>query len=173
MADGVPTPVGPRTLPGATYIKMDDGHSTVLIVEGYEGVPFWEKTVKPPGMDGGDPIDTTTMHNQTWRTMVSRSLITMTPCNLTAAYDPKLWDTDDALDMVGLINSERIMTVRFPNCDSVGFYGYIQSMEPQDHSEGAQPEVNIVIAVTNSGPTDRLEYAPVWSADAGTCYPGL
>jgi hypothetical protein len=163
-----PDPTGlARTNPSASYTQMDDGHSTLLIIDGYEGICFWEKTVKPPGMDGGDPIDTTTMHNQTWRTAVSRSLITMTPCNLTAAYDPEMWDV-----IVSRINEELLMAIQFPNCDLLGFYGFMQSVEPQDHSEGAQPECNLVIGVTNCDPTDRTEQAPMWIVGVGTCYPG-
>ena len=172
MADGIPDP-GPggadltRVNPSSTYTQLDDGHPTLLVLQLDPTIGFWEKTVKPPGMDGGDAIDTTTMHNDIWRTMVSRSLVTMTPCNLTAAYDPEMWCSVPAL-----INAEGIVAVIFPNGDMLGFYGFLQSVEPQDISEGAQPEVNIVVGITNCGPTDRIEYAPVWVTSSGTaCTP--
>ena len=160
-----PDPTGlARTNPTASdFVQMDDGHSTLLIIDADPDICFWEKTVKPPGMDGGDPIDTTTMHNLTWRTMVSRSLVTMTPCNLTAAYDPEMW-----CYVPSLINSEGLMAVLFPNGDLLGFYGFLQSVEPQDHSEGAQPECNIVIGITNNDPSDRSEWGPVWETSTGT-----
>lgn len=160
-----PDPTGKsRTNPTSTgYVQMDDGHSTLLIIDADPDIPFWEKTVKPPGVDGGDPIETSTMHNSVWRTQVSRSLKTMTPCNLTAAYDPEIWCL-----IPDQVNAEGLMVVVFPNGDLVGFYGFLQSFEPQDHLEGAQPECDIVIAVTNNDPSDRSEQAPVWTTSSGT-----
>lgn len=157
-----PTNATSGTSATGAFTQMDDGHSTLLLITGSTDICFWEKTVKPPGMDGGDPIDTTTMHNVTWRTQVPRSLVTMTPCNLTAAYDAEMWCT-----VPSVINVNTEMLVRFPNGDMVGFFGFLQSVEPQDHSEGAQPEVNIVIGITNMD-TDLAEQAPVWSNSTGT-----
>lgn len=45
--------------------RLDDGHSTRVSFADYPSVAFYEKTVTPPGVDGGGENDTTTMLNTT------------------------------------------------------------------------------------------------------------
>lgn len=50
-----------RSAPGGT--KLGDGFSTKIAFAADADVSLWEKTVTPPGVDGGDAVDTSTMHN--------------------------------------------------------------------------------------------------------------
>ena len=72
-----------RTTPAGIMLK--DGYSTKIAFAADPDVSFWEKTVKPPGIDGGDGIEQTTMHNSAYRTMRSRSLKTLTEASGKAA----------------------------------------------------------------------------------------
>ena len=143
---------------------LEDGHSTVIAFARDVDVSFWEKTTQPPGMEGGDPIDITTMHNSTWRTMAPRSLITLTPFTVTAGYDPNVYNNI----LNNLLNQSGSITVHFPDGSTLDFYGYLQTFEPQANAEGTHPECNITIVPTNYDPTNDVEEAPVLTEVAGT-----
>lgn len=155
-----PTP-SERQFPSGTH--LDDGFRTLIVFASDPNVAFWEKTVQPPGMDGGDPVETSTMHNVLWRTMSPRFLRTATTAKAKVAYDPKLY-----VDIVTLINKRDTLTVRFPNHDMVAFYGYLKSFTPDALEEGKQPEADVEIQPTNEDPTTLNEEAPVWVEASGT-----
>ncbi len=144
-------------------IKIDDGHQTLVTFASDPDISLWEKSVTPPGEDGGDPIETTTMHNVTWRQMAARALRTLTPMTFTAAYDPIIYDS-----VAAIINLETTITVTFPDGSTLAFYGYLQKFEPGELVEGTQPEVTVTVVPTNSDPVDRTEQAPVLVEVSGT-----
>jgi len=143
--------------------KLDDGYQTLIAFAADPDVSFWEKTVQPPGLDGGDPIPTTTMHNSTYRTKAARSLIDTTDSSVVVAYDPVVYD-----QIIALLNVEGAITINFSNSDTLSFFGFLQTFEPQEVEEGAQPEANITIAVTNVDPSDGSEAAPNYVTATGT-----
>lgn len=149
------TPVG---------IILGDGFSTKIAFARDPDVSFWEKTVGPPGIDGGEAIDQTTMHNVAWRTKSARTLKTLTDSSLTVAYDPNVYNNiiDNLINMAGSI------TVHFPDGSKLDFYGYLQSFEPDDLTEGEQPTATITIVVTNFDPVNRVEAGPVLTSVSGT-----
>lgn len=144
-------------------IRLTDGHSTKIAFAADPDVSFWEMSVKPPGIDGGDAVQTTTMHNTTWRTMASRQLKTLTECTGEAAYDPNVVNNVNAL-----INVETSITVRFPDGSTLDFYGFLKSVEFNDITEGNMPTLNYTIVPTNQDPTTGAEAAPVLTSVAGT-----
>ena len=77
-----PTPTVRITPPG---IFLRDGFSTLITFAVDPNIDLWEKVVKPPGLDGGEKVETTTMHNTVWRTFGPRELITMTAATMTCA----------------------------------------------------------------------------------------
>lgn len=151
-----------RTEP--TGIKLENGYKTTIAFSNDPDVNFWEKTVQPPGWDGGDAIDTTTMHNDNLRTMAARALATLTESSLTVAYDPVVYN--NIYD--NLLNNNGSITVHFPDGSTLDFYGYLRTFEPQEMEEGAQPEANITIQPTNLDPANNVEEAPVMTEVAGT-----
>lgn len=142
---------------------LEDGYQSLITFERKPNVSLWEKTVKPPGADGGDGIDITTMHNQVWRTKTSRALITLTDNNFTAAYDPAVMD-----DLVELINAEGSITVLFSDGTTETYYGYLKSFEPGDLKEGEFPEASCTIVPTNRDPVAKTEQGPVIVSVEGT-----
>lgn len=144
-------------------IELEDGFPTTIAFAADPDIAFWEKTVTPPGVDGGDAIEQTTMHNDLWRTFAARSLVTLTEMSLTAAWDPALYDS-----ILNLVNVEGSITVHFSNGDTLDFFGYLRVFEPQEMSEGEQPEAQITIQPTNRDPVTHAETAPNWTGTAGT-----
>ncbi len=158
MAAPVPstrqTPVG---------IKLKDGYSSLVTFATDPDVSLWEKRITPPGIDGGEAIEQTTMHNTAWRTFAPRGLKTLTEFTFTAAYDP------DAINQLyALVNVETTVTVRFPDGSTLAFYGYLQKMEPEELTEGEQPELTVTVTPTNFDHVNKVEAAPVLTSVAGT-----
>jgi len=158
MADPSPTA---RTTPGG--INLQDGYSTKITLAADSDISFWEKTVTPPGIDGGDAIEQTTMHNTTWRTFRPRSLATLTECVLTALYDPDVYD-----EILAVLNKETTITVTFSDGSTLAFFGYLRLFELGDHVEGDPPECTITIQPTNYDATNDVEAGPVMDEVAGT-----
>lgn len=145
-------------------IRLGDGYSTRIKFAADTDVSFWEKTIPPPGLDGGEAIDNTTMVNTAWRTFAPRALVTLTEFSFSAAYDPNAYN--NILD--NLLNVEGAITVHFPDLSTIDFYGFLRMFEPQDHEEGTQPEANVTIRPTNYDPVNNVEAAPVLTSVAGT-----
>jgi hypothetical protein len=154
MAAPVPTP---RGIP--TGKKLDDGYKTVICLGASPTMSLWEKTVKPPGLDGGEAVDTTTMHNTVFRTKAPRQLKDATACTFTAAYDPAMLTA-----LLTRINVEDTITVHFPNGGSLAFFGFLQSFETADIAEGTQPEATCTITPTNQDPVTGAEQGWVYTA---------
>lgn len=147
-----PTPTA-RATPGG--IPLKDGHSTKITLASDTDISFWEKQVQPPGIDGGDPVERTTMHNTSWRTFGPRSLKTLTEAQVTAEYDPDVYS-----QIVAIVNVETTVTVTFKDGSTVAFYGYLRSFEPQEVEEGEPPMCEIVIQPTNWDPANNEEAGP-------------
>lgn len=150
-----------RQTPGG--YRLEDGHSTKIAFARDPDVSFWEVSVKPPGIDGDEKINITTMHNTAWRTFVGRQLKTLTDATTTVAYDPAVYS-----QIVELCNQEGAITLHFPDGSTESFFGYLKSFEPNEHTEGAMPTAAIVVVCTNYDPTNRVEAAPVLASVAGT-----
>lgn len=144
-------------------IKLKDGYQALITIGASATISFWEKTVQPPGMDGGDAIEQTTMHNIDWRTFASRSLITMTEAKGKAAYDPAVYT-----QLQAYINVETTITVQWADGTTIAFYGYLRMFEFSELVEGTQPEADFTIQPTNYDPVNHVEAAPVVVSVSGT-----
>jgi hypothetical protein len=145
-----------RGTPGGT--KLGDGYQCLIAFAQDADVSLWEKSVTPPGIDGGDPVDTSTMHNTTYRTKAARQLKELTNGSFTAAYDPQVYD-----QIVSLINVEGWITVHFPDGSTLDFMGYLKSFTPGEIVEGSQPEAECEIVCTNENSTGA-ETGPTYKA---------
>jgi len=151
-----------RTTPAGKL--LEDGYQALIAFERDPDVSFWEKSVGSPSLDGGDPIDITTQHSSTWRTMSPRSLITSGEFTVTAAYDPDVHNNI----VNNLLNQRGSVTITYPDGSTLDFYGFLRVFEPQPMVEGTQPEANITITPTNYDPVNDVEEAPVLTSVAGT-----
>lgn len=150
-----------RSAPSGIYLK--DGYQCLVTFAVDPDAAFWEIGVTPPGLDGGDAIDTTTMHNVRWRTMAARALKTMTPFSMRCAYDPIIYELFD-----GLINAETTVSVLFPDSSTLAFYGFLQNFEMDELAEGELPEATATVTPTNQDPQTGTEENPVLNSATGT-----
>ena len=139
--------------------KLKDGFSTKISFSANTTVVFYEKDVKPPGMDGGPEIDNTTMLNTSVTTKRAQALINYESIQTKVAYHPSVYGAGQVLS---LINQEGSVTVQFPDGATLTFYGYLQKFEPSPLVKGSQPEAEITIVVTNWDPVNNVEVAPVY-----------
>lgn len=156
-----PTPTARLAPPGT---KLEDPFPTTVAISGSANINLWELSVKPPGVDGGDGIDTSTMFNTVYHTMSPRVLKKITDCTGKHAYDPAVLP-----DIVAVINQPRSITVHFSTGQTWTFWGYLKSFTPSDNARvGSMPEADTVFVVTNEDPTTKTEEAPIYQAASGT-----
>lgn len=135
--------------------KLDDGYQTLISFAADADVKFYEKSVTPPGIDGGGEVDTTTMLNATYRTKNPKALISMTPASMTVAYDTAAYT-----EVVALVNVNNLITVTFPDGATLAFWGWLNTFVPGDHVEGEQPTAEVEIIPSNQNDSGA-ETAPV------------
>lgn len=140
--------------------RLDDGYQTLISFASNPAVKFYEKTVTPPGMDGGGPTVTTTMRNETLRTMAPKFLVTMTESSVVAAYDPEFYN-----DVLQMINVNQLVTITFPDGSSLDFWGWLDKFVPNEHQEGEQPTAQVTIHPSNQNDSG-VETLPVFNAAA-------
>jgi len=158
MANPSPTA---RQTPGGLFLK--NGYQSLITFSADPDISLWEKSVTPPGCDGGDAIDTTTMHNVNYRVFAPRTLITMTESSFTAAYDPAV-----LTQIFSQLNREQTITVRFADGSTWAFYGFLRVFQPNELTEGEQPTAQVTIQPTNFDPTNRVEAGPALASVSGT-----
>lgn len=139
-------------------MRLDDGYQTLISFAEDPTVNFWEKSVTPPGMDGGGPTATTTMHNDQLRTFAPKFLITMTEGSMVAAYDPVVYQ-----EVLAMINVNQLITVTFPDGSTVQFWGWLDKFIPNEHTEGEQPTANVTIQPSNQNDSG-VETLPAYAA---------
>jgi len=149
-----------RSTPGG--IKLKDGYSTKIASAMDPDVSFWEKTVQPPGLDGGEMIPQTTMFNTTWRTFEPRALVTATDMQVVVAYDPAV-----LTQILALLNVPHSWTIHYPDGSTENWYLALRQFQRAPLVEGTQPEATITMSPTNQDPTSGVETGP-----AGTYAPG-
>jgi hypothetical protein len=140
---------------------LRDGFPTTITLAG-AGTTFWEKTVQPPGIDGGEAIETTTMRNTAVRTRGPRHLYDVSPVEVSAAYDPTAYTT-----IIANVNVNQSIITTFPDGGTITWWGFLKSFIPESNEEGKQPVARITLIPTNRN-SSGVETAPVIAAGSGT-----
>jgi len=140
--------------------RLDDGYQSLISFAADADVLFYEKTVTPPGVDGGGEVDTTLMLNATYRTRNPKALITMSNASLVVAYDPATY-----AEILALVNVNNLITITFPDGSTLAFWGWLNTFTPSELTEGEQPTADIEIIPSNQNATG-VETAPVYAAAA-------
>jgi len=139
-------------------MRIDDGHQTLITFAADSDVKIWEKTITPPGVDGGGANDTTTMRNTMWRTMAPKKLKTLTNSSATVAYDPVFYN-----EAVAMINVNQLITFIFPDSSEIAIWGWLNTFTPGEVVEGSQPTAECVIIPSNQN-TTQIETGPAYTA---------
>lgn len=143
--------------------KLRNGYQAWISFALDTDAKYYEIDVGVPGFDIGDPVENTTQQNQTWRTTGPRSLITLTPFQVKAAYDPQAYT--ELLNIAGL---ETTITILFPDNSTLAFFGFLKQVEFDQMSDGTMPALTMTIVPTNVDPAACVEAGPTLVA-AGTC----
>ena len=122
-----------------TTVSFSDATSGASAVLGV----MEEKEVTPPGIDGGDGIDISTMRNTTWKTKWNQSLKELMNASFTAAYD-----AGEISEVSDMINVNQQITVNFSDESSITFYGFLKSFTPNACTPGEQPTAECEIVPT-------------------------
>lgn len=136
-------------------IKLENGYRSLYAFERDPDISLWEVEVTPIGLDGGPPIDTSTMHNTTVRTKAPAALIDTTDGGIVCAFDPQVYD-----QLLAIINEEGSISQYFPDLSVLNFFGYVQGVVVQPLVEGVFPLMNVVIVSTNADPVTGAETLP-------------
>lgn len=145
--------------------KLVRGHKTLMIFSNNPTIALWTKKVKPPGKSGGEAINNTDMHHDTYRTKRSRGLIENMNAEVTYHYDPK------ALTQIEQqINREQALTIRYSDGSTYAFWGYLQEWEPDEIDEESTdpPTAKCTFVETDWDPVNHVEAGPVMTEVAGT-----
>lgn len=137
---------------------LNDGYQTLISFSANPTVHLKEKETTPPGIDGGDEVDTTTMRNTTWRTRQPRNLKTLTESSIVVSYDPVCYN-----ELNAMINVNQEITVTFPDGSSVVFWGWLRTFTPNSNTEGDQPTANCGITPSNQD-NNGVEVGPTYNA---------
>lgn len=124
-------------------IKLPDGYRALITLEDDPDISFWEKDVKPVGIDGGEPIPQTTMHNDLVETFFPQSLYRLTDGTSKVAYDPAV-----ITQIMTMINRNQVITVRYRDGTTDAFWGYLRIFERDTMSKGTQPEATVTFTPT-------------------------
>ncbi len=150
-----------RSTPAGKF--LENGYSTKVAFARDPDVSVWEKTVKAPGQDGGDPIDISTMFNSRHRTKAPRGLMMASDVTMVCAYDPNAQP-----QLEELINQPGSISLHYPDGSRLDFFGYLRQYEFAEHSDGNFPEVTLTIVETDWDPVNDVEVGPVMTQVAGT-----
>ena len=151
-----PTPTARVTPTGS---MLENGYQSLITFASDTDIDLWEKTIQPPGLEGGDPVDITTMHNTVLHTKAPQALSDTGESSVLVAYDPAVLD-----QIIAIINTVTTVTITLPDGSSWAFYGYLRSFQPSALANGTHPEANIVIVPTNVDPANDTEEEVVYTA---------
>lgn len=147
-----------RTAPSGDMLQ--DGFASKVAFSQDPNIDLWEKAeVKMPGVDGGEPIDITTMFNADLETMAPRKLARLTPGSFQAGYDPIVID-----QILAIINVNGWITHHLPDLSTIDYPGYLRSFEPNGNSIGTMPLANVAIQPTSQ--LAGVETGPDYTAPA-------
>jgi hypothetical protein len=141
---------------------LTNGYASFFEIGTYGTLGFWEKEVTPFGLEGGDKIDVSTMHNHYVRTYAAQALYEASDGEITAAYDPGILSNLSGTG--GAINDNQTVTIHFPDTSTWDTFGYIQTFSPSALTNGEQPEATITVVFTNlTNATPPAEYEPQYT----------
>lgn len=144
-------------------LRLRDGFRSLIAFARFPNLAIWEIDVGSPGVDGGEPVDTNTQHNVTWRTMAFRQLKTLTAFDVTYAYDPVVYNT-----FVNMINVEDTITRLFSDGSTLSFFGGLLRITKDPAVEGTMPTGTMTVQPTNWDFANDVEAGPLVVEVAGT-----
>lgn len=110
---------------------FDEGYQSLITFAADPDLSFWEQVVGAPGIDGGDPVPTSSMHNVALRTLAPRKLRSLTPFQVQGKFSSGTLD-----QIAALCNKNGWITITWPDETDYSFPGYLKSFTPGQAQEG-------------------------------------
>lgn len=151
-----------RAIPLA--IRLDVGYQSLVVFNSIPNLAIFEKTVQPPSVNGGDPIQTSTMLNEFCETKAPQRLVGDDDGIVVAAYDPAVLST-----LRQITNVPDSVTFAYPDGSAEVYWAYLKSAVKSPMQKDQQPEMTLTIVVTNWDPVNCVEACPVYVAGTGSC----
>lgn len=123
---------------------LKDGMSTLISFAENPTIELEEIETTPPGIEGGGPIDISTMRNSEVRTNWPKKLKTVTPASVTVAYNPAIYAS-----MLAMINVNQLITNTFSDGSTLAWWGYVDGFKPSSNKEGDRPTAELTVQPTN------------------------
>jgi hypothetical protein len=157
-----PTPTV-RLAPAAGNILIPEGFKALITLSNKPNIGFWEQSVKPPSIDGGDGLDITNQHNTLWHTVLPRKLLKRGPVVCRVMYDP-----DVIADIVAQMNVNQTLTWLYPDGSTEAMFGFMNKWEPGELKVDETPMADVTFTPSMYDPVNKVEAAPVLTAVVGT-----
>lgn len=135
---------------------LDDGFPTTISIAAGT-LTVVEKSITPPGVQGGGEINTTSMRNTAWRTKAPKSLKEASPIKLTVKYGTGVYN-----QIYDQINVNQALTITFPDNHTLVVWGWVDSFVPNEHTEGEEPTAEMEIIISNVN-ASGVETPPVYT----------
>ncbi len=133
------------------------GTTVVITPTGGSAFTMEYITITPPGWDGGEAIDTTTLGNVKYRTKMAPTLIDIGAMSFTAEMDPaKIHDAP--------INLPGVIVITIPDIGTWTLQGYLKSITGDQMQVGERATCSGEIVITNTGSDGATETGPSWSS---------
>ena len=126
-----------------TGIDLWDGFVSKITFANDTNITFWEKSVKLPGLDGGEAIKRSTMINSVYHTKHPGGLVDVLATTAKVAYCLQSYT-----DIIAIINDETTVTVTVCDGSQISFFGYLQKFEADDLAPNTHPEATITVMPT-------------------------
>jgi hypothetical protein len=146
-----------------TAQKVDQGFKILISNSANLAVNFWEIEVTPQGVDGGDPINTSTQFNNKYHTKRPRALINAMGGKMKGQLCAGTRHEAEAM-----INIEGTITEHYPDGSTYAYYGYFKDVKFDAFKEGEKPTAEIEIIETDWDYVNSLEAGPTYTAASGT-----
>lgn len=154
VLDTIRAVVGPvvrAALPPASFF-LKNGFRSLISLDANPAIKLWEKSLVPPGIDGGPLVPLGDMWNKKFRSFAPGDLATVTEARAVVAYDPAVVD-----EIQAVVNVESVVTIQFPNGKYWAAEGVLQKFTPGDMVDGIQPTALVVFAFLMQDP-DELNF---------------
>lgn len=151
-----------RGTPSGIYLKRG-GPGCKMTFAGDTDLTIYEVTVKPWGVDGGDPINITTQWNTEVVTKAEQRLKEITDGQITFAYDPTSW-----IEGYGQVNTNNSTTFLWPEGSTLDVWGYLKDLDYDPLSREEMPMGTATVVATNWDPVGKVEARPVITSVTGS-----
>lgn len=130
----------------ANALHLTDGQG-IRIVLVNQGLVFYEKSVQPSGVEGGDPINITTNDNTAYESQAPRTLRMRMQSQSVVTYD----STDKAAYEAAVDQSDSIR-IDYPDDTTELYVGWLRSFIPDSAENGSQPQATAIFEYEGEAP---------------------